>query len=209
MFRVEASHAILRIRPISPIRLYRMAWRAAVLASARPCHQPISRNDMIPTPSQPMNSRNMLLAIVSVSIAIRNVRRYEKNFVMYGSVLMYHIANWRMDHVTNRAMGKNIMEYWSILKLSGILKFVVNFHSQQEVMLSMPEYMKRIMGIRLIMKAVLTVRVVVVGEFLKFFDRNGSNMGVRMVMRMRSMEVLRSSAVSITFTWICTKMGGF
>lgn len=28
-----------------------------------------------------------------------------------GSVIMYHDANWRMDHVTNRAMGKNIMEY--------------------------------------------------------------------------------------------------
>lgn len=93
VFRVEASHAMLRIRPISPIRLYRTAWRAAVLASARPCHQPISRNDMIPTPSQPMNSRNMLLAMVSVSMAIRNIRRYEKNFMMYGSVLMYHIAN--------------------------------------------------------------------------------------------------------------------
>lgn len=46
-----------------------------MLASARPCHQPISRNDMIPTPSQPMNRRNMLLAMVSVSIAIRNSRR--------------------------------------------------------------------------------------------------------------------------------------
>lgn len=106
-------------------------------------------------------------------------------------------------------MGKNITEYWSILKLSGILKFVVNFHSQQEAMLSMPEYMKRAIGTRLIMKAVLTVRVIVAGEFLKFSDRRGSSVGVRMVMRMRSVDVLRSSAVSITFTWICTKMGGF
>ena len=46
-----------------------------MLASVRPCHQPISRKDMIPTPSQPMNSRNMLLATVRVSIAIRNSRR--------------------------------------------------------------------------------------------------------------------------------------
>lgn len=79
---VEASQAMLRMRPISPIRLYRTAWRAAVLASARPCHHPISRKDIIPTPSQPMNSRNMLLAIVSVSMAIRNIRRWRKNFVM-------------------------------------------------------------------------------------------------------------------------------
>lgn len=75
VFSVDASHAILRMRPTSPIRLYSTAWRAAVLASARPCHQPISRKDMIPTPSQPMNSRNMLLAMVRVSMAIRNIRR--------------------------------------------------------------------------------------------------------------------------------------
>lgn len=46
-----------------------------MLASARPCHQPINRKDMIPTPSQPMNSRNRLLAMVRVSMAIRNIRR--------------------------------------------------------------------------------------------------------------------------------------
>lgn len=46
-----------------------------MFASARPCHQPISKNDIMPTPSQPMKSMNMLLAIVKVSIAIRNVRR--------------------------------------------------------------------------------------------------------------------------------------
>lgn len=101
-----------------------------MLASARPCHHPISRKDMIPTPSQPIKRRNMLLAIVSVSIAIRNVKRKEKNFVIYGSDAIYHDANWRMDHVTNSAMGKKIIEYWSILKLMGTLKFIMNFHSQ-------------------------------------------------------------------------------
>lgn len=59
----------------------------------------------------------------------------------WGSELMYHVANWRIDHVTNSAMGKNIMEYWSILRLMGILKFVRNFHSQCEMILSVPEYM--------------------------------------------------------------------
>lgn len=29
-----------------------------------------------------------------------------------------------------------------------------------------------------------------------------------MIVRVRSMEVLRSSAASTTFTWICTKIGG-
>lgn len=46
-----------------------------MLASARPCHQLIKRKDIIPTPSQPMNSKNMLLAMVSISMATRNVRR--------------------------------------------------------------------------------------------------------------------------------------
>lgn len=55
-FRVVAIHAIARIRPTSPIRLKITAWRAAVLASARPYHHPMSKKDMIPTPSQPMNS---------------------------------------------------------------------------------------------------------------------------------------------------------
>lgn len=82
-----------------------------MLASARPCHQLIRRKDMIPTPSQPMNSRNMLFAMVRVSMAIRNVSKYEKNFEMCGSEAMYHVANWRMDHVTNSAMGRNIIEY--------------------------------------------------------------------------------------------------
>lgn len=55
------------------------ACMAAVLASARPCHQPMSRKDIIPTPSQPMNSWNMLLAVTRVIIATRNNRRYLKN----------------------------------------------------------------------------------------------------------------------------------
>lgn len=49
-------HAIVRISPISASRLYITAWRAAVLASARPYHHPISRNDIMPTPSHPMKN---------------------------------------------------------------------------------------------------------------------------------------------------------
>ena len=80
VFVEEASQAMQRIRPMSPIRLYNTAWRAAVLASARQCNQPMRRNDMIPTPSHPMNRRNMLLATVSVSIAMRKINKYKKNF---------------------------------------------------------------------------------------------------------------------------------
>lgn len=50
------NHAMARINPMSPMRLYRIACSAAVLASARPYHHPISKKDIIPTPSHPMNS---------------------------------------------------------------------------------------------------------------------------------------------------------
>ena len=56
MLRLVRNHAIARINPMSPMRLYRIACRAAVFASARPYHHPVSKNDIIPTPSQPINS---------------------------------------------------------------------------------------------------------------------------------------------------------
>lgn len=55
-FELAMNHAIDKINPISPMRLYKIACNAAVLASVRPYHQPISRKDMIPTPSQPIKS---------------------------------------------------------------------------------------------------------------------------------------------------------
>lgn len=86
------------------------ACRAAVLASARPCHQPISRKDIIPTPSQPINSWNILLAVTKVIIATRNNSKYLKNRFRYGSECIYHDANSRIDHVTYRATGVKISE---------------------------------------------------------------------------------------------------
>lgn len=71
-----------------------------MLASARPYHHPISRKDIIPTPSQPMNNWNMLLAVTRVIMATRNKSRYLKNRFMLGSECMYHSANSRMDQVT-------------------------------------------------------------------------------------------------------------
>ena len=55
---------------------------------------------MIPTPSQPINSWNMLLAVTKISIATRKTRRYLKNRCIKGSECMYHVANSRIDHVT-------------------------------------------------------------------------------------------------------------
>lgn len=69
-------------KPTSPIRLYRTACRAAVLASVRPYHQPIKRKDIIPTPSQPINSWKRLLAVTRMSMVIRNISRYLKKRLM-------------------------------------------------------------------------------------------------------------------------------
>lgn len=109
-FRFMAIQAMVRIKPTSPTRLYSTACSAAVLASARPCHHPISRNDMMPTPSQPINSWNRLLAVTRVIMATRNSKRYLKKRFKYGSACMYHDANSKIDHVTYRAMGVKIRE---------------------------------------------------------------------------------------------------
>lgn len=95
---------------MSPTRLYRIAWRAAVLASARPYHHPINRKDIIPTPSHPMKSWNRLLAEVRISIVIKNNIKYLMNRLMWGSECMYHEENCMIDHVTNRATDKNRIE---------------------------------------------------------------------------------------------------
>lgn len=110
VLRWMVNHAMARINPISPIRLYRMACSAAVLASDREYHHPISRNDIIPTPSHPMNSWNMLFAVTRIIIATKNVKRYKKNRLMFGSECIYHIENSIIDHVTNNATGINITE---------------------------------------------------------------------------------------------------
>lgn len=71
-----------------------------MFASVRLNHQPIRRKDMMPTPSQPMNSWNRLFAVMRISIVIRNRSRYLKNLLRLGSECMYHKANSRIDQVT-------------------------------------------------------------------------------------------------------------
>lgn len=81
-----------------------------MFASVRPHHQPISRKDIIPTPSQPMKSWNRLLAVIRTIMAIRKISRYLKNRFMFGSECMYHAANSRIDQVTYRAIGVKMTE---------------------------------------------------------------------------------------------------
>lgn len=71
-----------------------------MLASARACHQPMRRNDMIPTPSQPINNWKRLLAVIKKIIASRNVSRYLKKLSLRGSACMYQDAKSRIDQVT-------------------------------------------------------------------------------------------------------------
>lgn len=73
------NQVIDRIKPMSPMRLNKMACRAAVLASVRPYHHPIKRKDIMPTPSHPMKSWNRLLEVTKMVIVMRNKRRYLKN----------------------------------------------------------------------------------------------------------------------------------
>ena len=61
MLSLVRNHAIARINPMSPMQLYRIACRAAVFASAHPYHHLMSKNDIIPTPSQPMSNRNKVV----------------------------------------------------------------------------------------------------------------------------------------------------
>ena len=110
MSELNRNHAIDIMNPISPMSLYRIAWRAAVFASARPYHHPISRKDIIPTPSHPINSWKRLLAVTRISMVMRKRSRNLKNRLMEGSNCIYHIENSIMDHVTNNATGTNIIE---------------------------------------------------------------------------------------------------
>lgn len=81
-----------------------------MFASARANHHPISKKDMIPTPSHPTKNWKMLLAVTRVSIAIKKMSRYLKNWLMCGSWAIYQLENSRIDHVTKRAIGTKIRE---------------------------------------------------------------------------------------------------
>ena len=92
------NHAIARIKPMSLMRLYRIACRAAISASARPYHHPISKNDIIRTPSHPINNWNKLFVVTRMSMVMRNKRRYFKKWLMLGSECIYHIENSHQEN---------------------------------------------------------------------------------------------------------------
>lgn len=55
---------------------------------------------MIPTPSQPIKSWNILFAVTRMIMAIKKISKYLKKRFMWGSECMYQDANSRMDQVT-------------------------------------------------------------------------------------------------------------
>jgi len=74
--------------PLSPIRLYMIAWRADLLASDRVNHHPISINDIIPTPSHPINNMNRFLEETNINMNKRNKIKVLINIFFLGSVFM-------------------------------------------------------------------------------------------------------------------------
>lgn len=130
-----------------------MACRAAVFASARPCHQLINRNDIIPTPSQPMNSCSRLLAVVKMIMVIKNISRYLMNRFRLGSECIYHTEYSMIDHETYRATGMKMVEKKSNFRLSHSLTGPMESHCQSVTMNSVPELKKEDRGIRLMKNA--------------------------------------------------------
>lgn len=95
-----------------------------MLAFVRPDHQLIRRKDIIPTPSQPINSCNRLFAEIKVIIVIKNRRRYLKNLSTSRSFSIYHCENSMILQVITKAIGVKIAVYLSILKDKAILNRV-------------------------------------------------------------------------------------
>lgn len=114
----------------------------------RACHHPMRRKDIMPTPSQPTKSWIMLLAVVKVIIAIKNSKRYFAKVSCWGSVAMYHLVNSKIDPVISRAIGRNIVAYWSNMKL--ICKLFRLFHVRWVVTASRPAFVKISRGARLV-----------------------------------------------------------
>lgn len=127
-----------------------------MLASIRLCHQPISRKDIIPTPSHPINNWNILLAVTKIIMEIRKSSKYLKNRLIFGSECMYHRANSKMDQVTYRATGVKVIEYRSNLKLILMSKGPIFIQFQLVKIDSRPWSRKIDNGTKLIKKEVFT-----------------------------------------------------
>lgn len=164
-----------------------------MLASWRPCHHPISKKDIIPTPSHPMKSWYMLFAVMITSIVIKNVSRYLMNLLMFGSVVMYHIENSVIDHVMNRAIGVNSSDVVS--RVMEMLIFSVGeIISGMRDSVSSLLFISWLIGIRLIRKSIMRLFLVLLCGCI--MDIVKDSIIVRMIV---------GAIKFISTTWICTK----
>ena len=92
------------------------------MALVRVDHQLINIKERIPTPSQPVSSCIKLPAVARVSMEIRKISKCFWNFFV-GSLVIYQVENSMIDQVTNRAVGKNSVEYLLIMRV--IVMFVI------------------------------------------------------------------------------------
>lgn len=164
-----------------------------MLASWRLCHHPISKKDIIPTPSHPMKSWYMLFAVMITSIVIKNVSRYLMNLLMFGSVAMYHIENSVIDHVMNRAIGVNSSD--AVSRVMEMLIFSVGeIISGMRDSVSSLLFNSWLIGIRLIRKSIMRLFLVLLCGCI--MDIVKDSIIVRMIV-----GVIKF----ISTTWICTK----
>lgn len=199
------SQAIVSINPMSPIRLYRIACRAAVLASDRPYHHPISRKDIMPTPSHPMNSWNRLFADTRIIMVRRKMIRYLKNWEILGSECIYHKENSKIAHVTNRAIGIKIIEKKSILKLIEMLNEWIENQCQLVIIDSWPLYINSRSEGKLIIKASIIMFLQYSGKLIFLRESRLYNNG-RISRIMDIIDIVFE--ILITFIWSCTKVFG-
>lgn len=113
---------------------------------------------IIPTPSQPMESWNRLLAEVRITMVIRHRSKYLINQFRCRSECIYHVENSMIDHVTNRATGRKIIEK-SNLKLRDKFIGPIVIQCQLVIINSVSELKNEDSGIRLIKNAYLMHRV--------------------------------------------------
>lgn len=173
-----------------------MACRAAVLASCRPYHHPMSRKDIIPTPSHPIKSWYMLFAVMITSIMIRNINRYLVNLLMFGSVPIYQAVNSVIDHVINRVIGVNRSEAVSMVIEMLMFSVGVVIRGSNDSVCSL-FFISGVIGIRLTINNSIRLFLIFLGDC--GIDRIRDRIMVRVIV-----AVIRF----ISTTWICTKVCG-
>lgn len=162
------------------------------MASWRPCHQLIRRNDIIPTPSQPIKSWYMLFAVIITNIAIKNISKYFVNLLLFGSVAMYQVENSVIDQVINSVIGINSSD--SVSRLIEMLIFSVGV-----VIRGVSDSVSSL----LFNSGLIGIRLIINSNIRFFLALCGCKMD--RVRDRRMARVIVGVIEFISTTWICTK----